>query len=765
MQNKLEERQLEVERDILDMGVNKLKSIASECLLGIRSSWLHTYVIDLVWPLSDIISSEHSVNSSLKRKRPTLYYVIEDCFDPFAIAVCSLNGIIKSAIQGKVQLSTISEEVGRNVSGYLSKPLDKFKRVRIGVNILNMLFKAKPGLFDVSKDKDTNGNDAYVVVFNETSTLKTIKKCISLILGRYSPMLVKPIDWTSIYHGGYINRSLSTKTGLVRKRSSKRYEDTYSYDNMPDVYDSLNYLQSTPFKINNYILDVFRKCISKGIVVDNLPESKPIKMYKYPLPKGLKKTDMSEDQLITLRKWVSINKHLGKEKQRYNSKMFTIKVVTNIASELQEYDRFFFPHNMDYRGRIYPIPVIFNLQGLDYIRGILLFADGKPIGSQSGADWLAIHGANCYGQDKISFKDRIKWVKDNVDNIHNSYTDPLNCKFWREAKDPFQFLAFCKEWEGFTKFGMDYVCNLPIGVDATCSGLQHYSAMLKDPVGGKFVNLLPSDKPQDIYQEVANRLIYILEKLAASGSMEAKEWLNVGINRKATKRVVMTTVYSLTKYKSRDYIQEFLLDVAPNHFTDPSKACAWLADHLWDAVGDVIKGARVAMDYIKDTTKSLAKREDGIEWKVPSGFSVSQKCTSMQKKRIDLVWEGKDFQMTINDNSDKVDTRAQSNAICPNVIHSLDACHLMMVLNRSKEMGITHFASIHDCFYVHPSHVSLLSKIIRESFVDMYSDTNFLEDFKLFLEDKYKISLSDVPEDESFNLDIKQVLNSEYFFS
>ena len=43
-------------------------------------------------------------------------------------------------------------------------------------------------------------------------------------------------------------------------------------------------------------------------------------------------------------------------------------------------------------------------------------------------------------------------------------------------------------------------------MDGSCNGLQNFSAMLRDEVGGKAVNLIPSDKPQDVYMEVVKSL-------------------------------------------------------------------------------------------------------------------------------------------------------------------------------------------------------------------------------------------------------------------
>ena len=58
--------------------------------------------------------------------------------------------------------------------------------------------------------------------------------------------------------------------------------------------------------------------------------------------------------------------------------------------------------------------------------------------------------------------------------------------------------------------------KVPVEVDATASGLQLLSAMRRDPVGMKYVNLLPpeseDDDPQDAYMQV---LLSVAEQMAA----------------------------------------------------------------------------------------------------------------------------------------------------------------------------------------------------------------------------------------------------------
>ena len=67
---------------------------------------------------------------------------------------------------------------------------------------------------------------------------------------------------------------------------------------------------------------------------------------------------------------------------------------------------------------------------------------------------MAIHGANQYGEDKISFSDRVKWTEDNTSWIIDCATDPMTNRQWEEASNPFQFLAFCDEWKRLKKKGM-----------------------------------------------------------------------------------------------------------------------------------------------------------------------------------------------------------------------------------------------------------------------------------------------------------------------
>ena len=90
-------------------------------------------------------------------------------------------------------------------------------------------------------------------------------------------------------------------------------------------------------------------------------------------------------------------------------------------------DTFYLPHNLDFRGRAYPIPPHLSHIGDDLSRGLLMFAEAKPLGER-GLRWLKIHLANLYGFDKGSFDERTEFVMKHLDDIYDSAERPLEVR-------------------------------------------------------------------------------------------------------------------------------------------------------------------------------------------------------------------------------------------------------------------------------------------------------------------------------------------------
>ena len=103
-------------------------------------------------------------------------------------------------------------------------------------------------------------------------------------------------------------------------------------------------------------------------------------------------------------------------------------------------------------------------------------------------------------------------------------------------------------------------------MDGSCNGYQHLGAMGRDPIGGRATNLAPGIKPEDIYQEVADRTSQRLARDAGDPRSADQFWarqLLGKIDRDLVKPATMTTPYGVT----RGTIYEELLE------TDAIKSC------------------------------------------------------------------------------------------------------------------------------------------------------------------------------------------------
>lgn len=89
---------------------------------------------------------------------------------------------------------------------------------------------------------------------------------------------------------------------------------------------------------------------------------------------------------------------------------------------------FWLPHNLDFRGRVYPLPPHLNHLTSDLGRSLLLFAKGKPLGPK-GLDWLKLHVINLTNVKKqASIKERLEYANENIENIVDSATKPLTVR-------------------------------------------------------------------------------------------------------------------------------------------------------------------------------------------------------------------------------------------------------------------------------------------------------------------------------------------------
>jgi DNA-directed RNA polymerase len=128
-------------------------------------------------------------------------------------------------------------------------------------------------------------------------------------------------------------------------------------------------------------------------------------------------------------------KRVKKKNSELHSLRCDMHIKLSVADKFVN-DAMYFPSNLDFRGRAYPIPPNLSHLGSDLCRGLLLFYDAKPLGER-GLTWLKIHLANLWGINKITFDERKQWTESNLDMVRDSAKNPIDgSRWWSKAENP-----------------------------------------------------------------------------------------------------------------------------------------------------------------------------------------------------------------------------------------------------------------------------------------------------------------------------------------
>jgi DNA-directed RNA polymerase len=296
-------------------------------------------------------------------------------------------------------------------------------------------------------------------------------------------------------------------------------------------------------------------------------------------------------------------------------------------------------------------------------------------------------------------------------------------------------------------------------------------------VGGKATNIVAQDQPSDIYQDVADRTTELLRQVAGSNSKDkdlAVAWLNLcngSLPRKATKKVVMTDVYSSTMYSRQHYVSEWYYDIVRNQRLDPApfpprstyKATYFLAQKISEALSLTVSAASQAMAWMRELADEASKQNVHLTWTAPTGLRIKQNYCKSTARTVEVQAQRK-VKVYLRDWSDQVDRRKSANGFCPNYIHSLDAAAATLTVNKMAELGVTDFMMIHDSFGCHAHYIPQMNRCLRNVYREIFSD-DLLAKLKHEVQTTLAPStqLPDAPLPGS--LDINQLTASTYFFA
>lgn len=643
-----------------------------------------------------------------------------------------------------------------NRKGQEWKPWSVALRVTIGSLLLDLI-RSETGLIEVSEPvriaAKRSSTRRVRLTADAANWISSSLDAGALARPLRLPCVIPPDDWTSPQSGGYYTPGMCSRNPLILGLRQTAMDQPAPQR----VMAAVNTLQRTAWAVNVPVLAVMQEIWDRNLRT-GMPASQPLTVPTCPFARDVKIADLSDDEQETFRVWKQDATIVHNRERERVSKCLQIASTIRAAQEYTNVPRLYYVTQLDFRGRMYCATTGFSPQGLKVGKGLLKFADGMRLGER-GAYWFLVHGANMLGYDKVSYDDRIEYIKQITPDLLRAADNPLSYReVWGQAGKPWQFLAWLFEFAKFQHEGESLVSHLPIALDGSCNGLQHFSAMLRDPVGGAAVNLVPGAKPNDIYATVADVVAKKLQAMPEDPM--ARAWLAFGIDRELVKRPVMTVPYNSTRASCTKYLADEIIARDRQAFDRLFLAARWLTDPVWDSIGEVVVAARRAMGWITKCTRALAKENIPLRWTSPSGLVVRQADFKVESKVIRTFLHG-NMRVRVGEFTNKLDPYKQTNGASPNFVHSMDAAHLVATVNAAAARGIRDFAMIHDDYGTHAANTETLHSVLREEFVRMYEQHDVLQEFY----DAHKGLGVDLPKPPAQGaLNLRDVLASPYFF-
>ena len=611
------------------------------------------------------------------------------------------------------------------------------------------------------------------------------------------PMVYPPLDWTPEERGGYILTHPGNYGDLIHNDKGT----------LPSAaaFDAINKQQRQAFTINKYIYDVQRSLLgtaqdigafkayeAESWVDQNMPRFDP-EIWERP-------SDDPERRAAKRK----LKKAYGEQKRAEKLAKNPYRVLKT-AARFYEVDRFYFSCFFDSRLRIYTHASTLTYQGSDYQKALLMFADGyevTPANSEQVRKEMLVSLANTWGNDKISFAERVEFAEGLVKDLEYVAKDPLTTQakvVWAEGADePFQFLALLREYYELFVWKTKTVAQVPGGRDATNSGNQILGGMCRDAKTCYYTNVitefrgLKADKPQDLYGVVADgaaRLLRAdvwvavqLDKYRTQALKKAEkdgtepppldafiQTFDPGkLNRKHLKRAVMIDAYGGSWQSKNEHISAELTETAK-----AADSKVTLADKRLVTDAAIIAQANefpLSTDlnkWFKELGKAAVKAGlELVHWQTPDGSHIVQEYRvpnlvqvttyAMGGGTYPTPMRGNRSQPVVQDGyTNEIMEGKTATALGANFTHSHDS---MIIRGCMNELH-TPFFGVHDCLYAPHGTLQHACKLMRLSYYQTVSG-HALE--RLIESNGLQGQVIDPPRGDA---DITSCVDSPYMFS
>jgi DNA-directed RNA polymerase len=645
--------------------------------------------------------------------------------------------------------------------------MENTEHARVGALLLRAVMSVPVkgfggGLFETRTLRKTKVKNVNYLGFSEVGIRyrDVLQEMMDQLVYKPKPMVAPPLPWSLTERGGYLLEPSKRSGELVHSNLGTVPSQT--------ALDALNKLQSVPYRINKYILDVQKELLNETWELGSFRsyERDSWRAQHFPIVDStyLDSLDKKDPEYRRIMRQLKKAYHDQKLDEK---KACTPRRAVLLADEFKD-EVFWTPWFFDSRLRMYPQSEL-SITGGDYIRALLVSANPKPI-TPDTRDELLIALATSGGFDKVDkapYSERIEWGEKFVasEEFVEMVKDPITYRRWHDADEKFQFLSYCEEFYSLFITGERDTTRVWVGRDQTCSGIQILSSIIGDSKAMEFTNVLPCDIVKDAYGEVARCARQLLsdknwlqERYQAQLEKDekwnranpdlkprkTKKTHNIDLNmidRSLCKHSVLITGYGGSAKTKRDKILDDLREAEDLDFQDKAlvvKAildAMFLAFPLYKELNDWFRKAAV---------RACSTGVDFLRWITPNGSEIVQ---SYREPLFTIVKthaaSGGHYARLISDDNAQayvqtgwgdLDARSHSTAIAANFVHSLDATIIQNGVTRLED-GVD-CVTVHDCLMFQPGYTEKVVPVFRKAFygvvttpvIQSFLDENNLND-------------------------------------
>lgn len=154
-----------------------------------------------------------------------------------------------------------------------------------------------------------------------------------------------------------------------------------------------------------------------------------------------------------------------------------------------------------------------------------------------------------------------------------------------------------------------------------------------------------------------------------------------------------------------------------------------MASIIYNTIYSEFPSLKIIYDYFINMAKFLNKLNMPITWITPAGLKITQNYNESLQRKIAISLGGKSKKMVLKEWLNSMDKKKQTSAIIPNIIHSLDASHIMQIIDINLKTNNYPIITVHDCFGTHPNNLKAVSNIVKLEFIKLYTNYQFLIEF------------------------------------